>query len=290
MSRYVLQNEEIQIAVDSHGAELKSLVAKGTNTEYMWQADPAFWGRTSPVLFPFVGSVREKQYRTNGQVYEMGQHGFARDMEFLQESQTEDTIWFVLRADEETLRKYPYEFVLKLGYQLSGRSVRVIWYVENPGTEDLPFSIGGHPAFLCPIREGTKQTDYQILFEGADRIVSTRLENGLASSQRDSYVLQDGYLPITEDLFDRDALVIEQQDIKKVALCDAAGKPYLKVEMDAPLFGIWSPPRKNAPFICIEPWYGRCDAADFDGELKERAYGNLILPGETWEVSYTVCV
>lgn len=118
MARYGLENDTIRIEIDSHGAELKSLVKKETGTEYMWCADPKYWGRTSPVLFPFVGNVSGKQYRTKGKTYDMGQHGFARDMEFTLESQTENEIWFVLHSNEETYAKYPYVFTLKLGYAI----------------------------------------------------------------------------------------------------------------------------------------------------------------------------
>lgn len=290
MSRYTLENDAIAIAVESYGAELKSLVRKDTGTEYMWKADPAFWGRTAPVLFPFVGGVNNKEFRTKGQTYTMGQHGFARDMEFALDKSTENELWFVLRSDEETFAKYPYAFVLKIGYRIEGSSVDVIWQVENPSEEELPFSIGGHPAFNCPIAEDTRQTDYQIKFDVDGPIVSTRLEDGLASEEKDVYELKNGFLPVTEHLFDKDALIVEKQGVKEVSLCDAKGVPYLTVHMDAPLFGVWSPVGKNAPFICIEPWYGRCDRVGFTGDLKEREWGNLLAPGEIWKKSFTVSV
>jgi galactose mutarotase-like enzyme len=288
MARYHLENDKISISVDSHGAELKSLVKKDTGTEYLWRADPKYWGRTSPVLFPFVGSVNGGVYRTKGKTFSMGQHGFARDMEFEHESTTADSIWFVLRSDAGTLEKYPYAFVLKLGYRLRGNSVEVLWRVENPGQEELPFSIGGHPAFNCPIGEGTKQTDYLIQFDVEGTLASTKIQGSLAADGRDFYELQNGYLPVTEHLFDNDALVIEGQHVRKVSLCDKTGKAYLTVEMDAPLFGIWSPAKKDAPFICIEPWYGRCDSTGFQGDLREREWGNLLSPGAVWEASYTI--
>lgn len=290
MGRYVLENTAVTIAVDSHGAELKSLVKKETGTEYMWKADPQFWGRTAPVLFPFVGAVNNKEFRTKGQTFTMGQHGFARDMEFTLEKQETDSIWFVLKSSEETLQKYPYEFVLKIGYRLAGSSVEVIWQVENSSGEELPFSIGGHPAFNCPIDSGKKQTDYQLHFDVDGPLVSTRLEDGLASDKTDVYELQNGYLPVTEHLFDKDALIIEGQGVKKVALCDAQGKAYLTVSMDAPLFGVWSPTGKNAPFICIEPWYGRCDAVGYTGDLRDRKWGNLLAQGESWKGGFTISV
>lgn len=292
MAKYDLHNERIAVSVDSHGAELKSLRRVFDGREYLWKGDPAFWGRTSPVLFPFVGGLNDKKYRIGERVFEMSQHGFARDREFALLSETEEELWLMLCSDEETYGKYPYEFVLKLGYRLLAEGVEVLWQVENPGKERLYFSIGGHPAFNCPIEEGKRQTDYLIYLDaGEDRIVSTRLSGqGLATRKQDVYPLKKGYLAITEDLFDRDALVIEDQQIKRVSLCDTEGSPYLTVTMEAPLFGIWSPPRKNAPFICIEPWYGRCDREDFAGQLKDREWGNSIAPGEIWKASYRITI
>lgn len=292
MAVYELKNDVVSILVNSRGAELQSLKRLDTEEEYLWKADPAFWGRTSPVLFPFVGVTNGKEYRTKGKTYTMTQHGFARDMEFELYMQEENEIWFVLNSNEETYEKYPYEFALKLGYRLLADGVEVCWKVENPGKEELPFSIGGHPAFNCPIKEGTKQTDYLIHFDTKDKIVSTRIncENGLATDVKDVYELKDGYLTVTEHLFDNDALVVENDQAKEAALCMPDGTPYLTVTMKVPLFGIWSPPSKNAPFICIEPWYGRCDHEGFCGELKDREWGNLIAPGQVWEAAYQIRV
>lgn len=289
MAAYELKNENVSILVNSHGAELKSLKRLNTGIEYMWKADPEFWGRTSPVLFPFVGSLKGKEYKAKGKTYPMSQHGFARDMEFELLSQSENEIWFELKSTEETLEKYPYKFILKLGYELLEEGVEVLWQVENPGQEDLPFSIGGHPAFNCPIEEGGKQTDYRIYLDARGEVSSTRIGNqGLATDQKDVYALMDGYLPVTENLFDHDALVLEHDQAKEVALCKADGTHYLTVLMEAPLFGIWSPPHKNAPFICIEPWYGRCDHENFTGELAEREWGNILAPGEVWRRGYQI--
>ena len=290
MGKYTLENTMIAITVDSRGAELKSLIQKDTKTEYMWNADPKYWGRTAPVLFPFVGAVNNGEFRTKGQIFPMGQHGFARDMEFVLDEKTDSELWFALNSNEETIARYPYAFRLKIGYRISGSSVEVCWRVENPGEEELPFSIGGHPAFNCPIRPGQKQTDCKLKFDVEGSLVSTRLVEGLASKEKDVYELQGNFLPVTEHLFDRDALIVEGQGVKKVALCDENGEAYLTVSMDAPLFGIWSPVGKNAPFICIEPWYGRCDETGYTGELTDRKWGNLLAPGQIWEAAFTISI
>lgn len=255
----------------------------------MWCGDAKYWGRTSPVLFPFVGGLKDKEYRTKGNTYPMGQHGFARDMEFEFLSESGDEIWFILKSDDETLAKYPYEFILKLGYKINDNQVEVLWQVENPGNETLPFSIGGHPAFNCPIDENTRQSDYFVSFRDTDEIISSRIgDQGLVTGCMDVYGLTGGKLPLTDNLFDHDALVIEDNQTDEVSLCRKDGTPYLTVKMKAPLFGIWSPPGKQAPFVCIEPWYGRCDNEYFDGTLEEREWGNTLQPGKIWKASYII--
>ena len=291
MALYELKNEQIAITVDSHGAELKSLKKLADDQEYMWCGDAKFWGRTSPVLFPFVGGLKNKEYRFEGKTYSMTQHGFARDMDFELETQTESELWFTLESTEETLARYPFPFILNLGYRLEGSTVTVLWKVANPSEKQMYFSIGGHPAFNCPLTEGTKQSDYSVSFADTDEIVSTRIsEEGLATGCMDIYHLADGHLSLTSNLFDHDALVIEDHQTDTVALCRKDGTPYLTVKMEAPLFGIWSPPGKNAPFVCIEPWYGRCDDEYFDGDLTEREWGNKLAPHHTFEASYTITV
>lgn len=281
MARHKLENEIIAIEVEEHGAELKSLIRKNTGKEYMWKADPKFWGRTSPVLFPFVGAVKDETFRTKGKTYTMGQHGFARDMDFALESRSEDTLWFVLKSNDETMEKYPYAFVLKIGYRLEGNKVEVLWQVENPSNEELPFSIGGHPAFNRP-------KGCCICFDVKGPLKSTKIVDGLVGHGIAEYALENSYLTVTDHLFDEDALVIEEQNVHEVSLCDVEKNPYLTVTMDAPLFGIWSPAGADVPFVCVEPWYGRCDSADFDGELKDRTWGNLLAPNGIWKAHYIV--
>ena len=290
MALFQISNDKITIQIDSMGAELKSLKEISSDREYMWHADPQYWKRTSPVLFPLVGGVRDGIYRLDGREYSMGQHGFARDMEFKLKSQVAHEIWFTLESDADTLKNYPYPFVLELGYELSDMTVIVKWRVKNPEKDPVYFAIGGHPAFLCPVLDGTKQSDYSIRFDTGEKIVSSCLEKGLVSGEKAEYVLKNGILAVTENLFDGDALVIEHDQAHSVALVAPDGTEYLKVEFDAPLFGIWSPPKKHAPFICIEPWYGRCDRADYMGDWREREWMQSLSAGETFAADYRITI
>ncbi|MBO5473116.1 MAG: aldose 1-epimerase family protein [Lachnospiraceae bacterium] len=290
MALFQIGNDKITIQADSLGAELKSLQDASTGREYLWNADPHYWKRTSPVLFPLVGGLKDGTYRLDGREYAMGQHGFARDMEFQLKSQEASELWFTLQSGEETLEKYPYPFVLEIGYELTGRTVIVKWRVKNPAAGQMYFSIGGHPAFLCPINEGTKQSEYKLRFDAKDEVTVSCLEEGLLCEQKKRYPLREGILPVTEQLFDGDALVIENHQAHSVSLVKPDGTAYLTVDFDAPLFGIWSPPHKNAPFICIEPWYGRCDRADFAGSWKEREWIQVLEGGETFRADYRITI
>lgn len=296
MSDVTLKNENLKIEVNLHGAELKSLYKMDTDTEYLWCADPAYWNRTSPVLFPVVGGVKNGVYRHNGVEYKIGQHGFARDKDFTLVSQTEDTVWFTLDDDEESRKIYPFAFHLEIGYQLLKDGVKVIWKVKNPAQTEMYFSIGAHPAFNCPLHEGECQTDYSVCLQDREgnrmsSFVNTIFgQGGTVTTEHDTVELEDGVLPITEHTFDDDAKVIENSQVQRVALRNGKGEEYLAVEFDAPLVGIWSPPRKNAPFICIEPWYGRCDSEIFDGELKDREWEQVLEAGEEFSAEYRIVV
>lgn len=287
---YTISNGQIEIRVSSFGAELRSLRDVSTGQEYMWRADPAYWKRTSPVLFPLVGNYRDKQSVYEGKTYTMSQHGFARDMEFTCTRETADELWFALSASPETREKWPFDFILELGYVLRERTVEVFWRVKNTDSRTMYFSIGGHPAFNCPPEGQGSKEGYLVKFD-AQQLISRRInDSGLATDELDEYGLVDGCLPVTEELFANDALVIEDGQTHEVSLAAPDGKVYVTVRFDAPLVGIWSPPGKAAPFICIEPWYGRCDHQDFAGDLTQREWGNELEAGATFEASWQVTV
>lgn len=287
----ILENEELRIEINRFGAELTRIYGKKNDTEYLWNADPKYWKRSSPVLFPFVGSLKNKEYRFEGKTYPMGQHGFARDMEFVIDSQSESEAWFSLTSKEETLEKYPFEFVLRVGYQLQGKELKVLWQVENPAQKEMYFSIGGHPAFMCPLKQEGKQSDYYLKFDSAKPLSYGLVnEQGLMMETEEILQTENGIVRITDNMFDRDALVIERRQATTVSLCTPDQKEYLTVRFDAPLFGVWSPAGKGAPFICIEPWYGRCDRATFNGSLEEREYGNTLKAQETFKTEYVILI
>ncbi|MDO5126447.1 MAG: aldose 1-epimerase family protein [Eubacteriales bacterium] len=289
---YILENKDLKITMNEKGAELTSIMHDGK--EYLWNADPKYWGRCAPVLFPFVGSVNGGTYLYEGKEYKMGQHGFARDNMFTMCEQTENEVWFCLKDTEDTYVNYPFHFALYIGYVLEGKKLSVKWKVENTDTKELLFSIGGHPAFMCPIDGCGKQTDYALLLkkhgQAVQEVTVGVLADGLLSEETFTLQTVDGLRKIDETMFDRDALIIEKQQLDAVSLVDSDGTPYVTVKFDTPLMGIWSPAKKQAPFVCIEPWYGRCDRRRFDGELGEREYGNRLEVGACFQGGFDIII
>ena len=292
MAEYVIENEKLKLTVSSAGAEKRSLIRKSDGKELLWQADPAFWARTSPVLFPVVGQYWNKTSVYDGKDYTMGQHGFARDMEFNLEKQTDSELWFSLVDTEETHEKYPFVFNLKIGYVLDNDTVNVVWNVINTDNRIMYFSIGAHPAFNCSL------DTYKLQFSKNGSVVKSSLiseiiENDgsgcLSGRQKEiSPNPETGLLAMSDKLFSEDALIFENEQADEVTLYDDNDMPILNLMFDTKLFGIWSPVGKHAPFVCIEPWYGRCDRIDFSGRLEDREYGNSLNSGESFKKSYTI--
>ena len=227
--RYFLENEQIKVEIESFGAELKSLVNKATGQEYMWEADPAYWGKTSPVLFPFIGKLEGAGYKYGGKDYAIEKHGFARDMEFSCVEQKTDCITFFIESNEITLKKFPFPFYLEISYELRGNTVTEKWRVTNRGEKPMYFSMGGHPAFACPLmKEGVRayrRTDcfiklYNDKLEAYDgnAVLSTDIgvPDGLLTGGVTSVEVRDSLIPVKEHIFDLDALCLEKQGIGAV--------------------------------------------------------------------------
>ena len=283
-----LSNGKLTIQVSEHGAELSSL--KANDKEYLWQADPAFWKRHSPVLFPIVGGVWENVYRVDGKEYPLGQHGFARDMDFTLVAESDDKVLYELNYTEETLAKYPYKFKLCIGYALEGDKVRVIWKVVNMDEKEICFQIGAHPALYFPNYEEKTSGRGYFGFDNPHLSYIRLKEKGCADPEVAYHVPvnEEGLLPLDTHTFDIDTFIIEDDQVKEVTLYDLQKKPVLALQFTAPVVGLWSPPKKNAPFVCIEPWYGRCDRVNYTGDYSEKDWVQHLPVGEVFEASYTI--
>jgi galactose mutarotase-like enzyme len=258
-----ISNSILSASIKHSGAELFS-IKDNQNNEYIWEGNPDFWGKHSPVLFPIVGTLKNNSYKINDKEYHLPRHGFARDMEFELIDKSENRVVFSLQSSTATLTKYPFEFELQLIYTLNESSLTLEYKVTNKGDTTMPFSIGAHPAIALP----GNFDDYALEFEKEEALKHYILENDLISSQTKILETKHNIVPLNYELFKNDALIFKTLESKSLIILKDS-KPYVKVAYnDFPSLGIWT--KENAPFICIEPWLGYSDTDENSGDLYEK--------------------
>lgn len=250
-------------AVINHkGAELTSF--KSTNQEYIWEGNPKFWGKHSPVLFPIVGTLKNNCYNYKEKEYHLPRHGFARDMNFNLVEVSENKAVFSLSSSVETLKVYPFNFELQISYTLLNNKLEIGYQISNKNDFEMPFSIGAHPAFALP----NNFENYSLGFDSNEILTSFELENDLLSNKTNTILLKENKLPLTYSLFEKDALIFKKLRSKKITILEN-NTPLLLVEFsDFKNLGIWT--KSNAPFICIEPWLGYSDTIEASGNIVEK--------------------
>lgn len=283
-----LSNNYIKAKISEHGAELCSLVHNGF--EYIWQADKKYWGRHAPILFPIVGKVYNNEYRVGDKKYTLPQHGFARDSEFQLMNATDTEATFMLQSDDETLKVYPYKFELIVTYTLQAKQLNASYIVSNTDDKKIYFQIGGHPAFNYP--NWPFQRGYLQLLKDGDPLSEIKVRHpnveGYITKNIQHIELPNGFLSLRDDILENGALVLENNQCDEISMVKGKGQKHLTVWSDAKLFGIWSPERKSAPFVCLEPWMGRADEVEYQDDFKSRDYINWLEIGEEMRFGYFI--
>lgn len=286
-----LENEILSVEIAEHGAELTRIFNKKTQEEVLWEADAKYWKRHAPVLFPNVGKTYKNTVKIKDVQYPTVQHGFARDHEFQCRYVDEKKAEFLLTSTDETKKVYPYDFQLIITYILDENRINVKWEVKNPSDETIYFTIGGHPAFRFGKPEEKKE-DYILRFPGKEKLSYVLIdprEEAVDPTAVSELKLKQECCPVTEQLFEKDALIFDHTQIEEVWLCRKKGTPYVGVKAKGfPSFGIWSV--KDAPFVCLEPWMGRCDNVGFDQELSQKENVNSVEAGESFEKEYQIII
>lgn len=296
----VLENNRLRVTVSDDGAELVSVWDKKRNAERIWRGDKAVWGRHAPVLFPFVGKVADGRYSYRGKQYNMTSHGFARDRVFELVEMGELSVTHVLKWSEDTLDVYPFKFVLYVKHSLENAaadSVKIEWRVVNEADngEVMLYGIGGHPAFTFPDNEQAVDCSLRInssfgAAKSEEELLKYHLLNAsgcIDMSREYELDMSQGSIKIKEDMFDKDALIVLDNQVNYIELLDVHGKPYIGMACEGfPYFGIWS--KKVDEFICLEPWYGIADVARHEGDLEKKAGMQRLGAGESASYDYVV--
>ena len=263
-----ISNSKASVTINHKGAELTSLQNTDTHKEYIWDGNPQYWEKHSPILFPIVGTLKDNSYTYNNKIYSLSRHGFARDMDFdLISSYSEMShaeAVFSLRKNNETAKIYPFDFELRISYILNNSELHVAYKVINNGSNVMYYSIGGHPALALP----KKFEMYSLKFEANEKLISHQLENDLLSDKTKEIALSNNQLPLSYSLFENDALIFKKIKSKQITILEN-NVPILNFKYNGfPNFGIWT--KNNAPFICLEPWAGYSDVLNYSGNLENK--------------------
>ncbi len=283
-----LKNDFLEVEIDSKGAEVKKIYHRQFHLDYLWNSDATYWNRSSPVLFPIVGKVKDNTYTYNNLPYHLTQHGFARDTNFVSESATATEAVFSISSTPETLTIYPFKFRLYITYTLYKTSLTVAYKVIHDGEGEMLFSIGAHPAFLCPLEQGLSFEDYKLTFEKKE--TTQRLLLGTTGISRNTEVVfanDSQQIPLDYSLFEtKDAIVFKGLQSKYMTLSSDKASHGLHFHFEGfPYMGIWTKP---GPFICIEPWHGIADFEDTDGKLEHKEGIIGLSSGKAFEAHYTM--
>lgn len=287
----IIENDQLIATIAEEGAELISLKSKESGLEYIWQGDPEFLGRHAPVLFPFVGRLKEDRYSYQGKTYPMGQHGFARDQVFEVIEKGDEMTSLSLKSSETTRKIYPFDFELVLTYKLEESAIIVGYQVINSGKEELLFSIGGHPAFNIPIEDQLSFTDYYLSFEPKVDRIQLPLEGPFVDLEHKTLGQTSVDYDLKRSLFEKDALIYETPGKTEISFKSDKSKHSVSLSYDdIPFVGIWSPYGVEAPFVCIEPWWGIADKVGSTGELINKFAINRLAPEGLFKTNYAIHV
>lgn len=288
MQSVVLENKTLKVEFSSLGAELRSLFDKRDGLEHMWHADPKFWPRKAPILFPCVGESKEKRIMVEGQSYPMGRHGFARTQEFAVAETNRDSVIFELTENAETLSSYPFSFRFRVSYKLDGASLIQTFEVQNTGESEMGFQVGGHPAFAVPFQPNEAYSDYEIRFDQSFSAERHLLSNeGLYNGETRLVLEASDRIPLSYELFSEDALVFRDIPSKSVWIQHKDGGKRLKVDYNGfPHLGIWSVP--GADYACIEPWIGCADRFDQPDDFFKKDSIVRLTEKETFEEEFKI--
>lgn len=276
-----ISNSNLTVQINHFGAELFSLKNR-KNKEYIWEGNPAFWGKHSPILFPIVGTLKNNSFHYKESEYHLPRHGFAREMEFELIEKLENSAKFSLTSSEESRKLYPFDFELQICYSLEENKLNIDYKVINKNDSILPFSIGAHPAFALP----KPFEDYALLFENEEILTSYELENDLLSDHFSTIDMTDNQIALNYSFFEKDALIFKKMQSKSITILENQN-PLLRVRFDDfPNLGIWT--KNNAPFLCIEPWVGYSDTVHSSGNILEKEGIQLLEAKKSLECNFSI--
>lgn len=291
MEKHSIENDQFQVSVKETGAELCSMKSQKSHKEYVWQGSPDVWAAHAPNLFPVIGCLKGDGFIYKGKEYQCPKHGFFRkNDEVALIDKTKESLTFGLKYSDELLKIYPFKFEFRIKFILDGYNLYVEHEVANHGEDLMLFSLGGHPAFACPLNEGEEYGDYYLEFEKEENADTWQVQkDGLIDKETLPAINNTSILDLHPHLFDNDALVFKNLNSSQVSLKSRKSHQVLSMDFNGfPYLGIWAKP--NADFVCIEPWLGIADSVDADRNFEHKE-GLVSLPAnEKFIATYTISI
>ena len=291
MEYITLQYGNTTARIQTTGAQIASF--RGTDgRERIWQADPGVWGQHAPVLFPVCGSVRDGRILIDGEPYPMTKHGFTREPDFAVAGIGDDYADLVLTSSGQTKNMYPFDFRFHVIYQLFENGYTTTFLIENGSDRVMPCCVGGHPAYIVPMEDGARFTDYQLVFEKEEEGINSLAPGGyLIDGEEKLKELRDGrFLPLDHALFDeRDALVFAGLKSRSVDLVHRVSGHGLRFDFPKmEVLAVWTMPKKNGDYLCLEPWHGMPGRAQDSDNFEDKPYVTLLAPGKVYTTWFTM--
>ncbi len=284
---FFLENETISVLIEKKGAQLRSLKSKRSATEFLWPGDEKYWNKSSPLLFPIVGGLKDDEYSYNGRYFMLGRHGFARDSDFDIVNISHESIKLTLRYSDKTVDIYPFKFEIDVIFSLKNLALEVCYVVKNLDDKSILFSVGGHPAINLKAFNYSELDGFYLKFMSDIYLTKYRLNNNLVSLNPETVNLDGGELALSNNMFKDDVWILKGLKSNEIILKAQRQYPIVRLDRGSfPYLGLWAP--IGAPFICIEPWQGIADFENHDKELARKEGMVKLSVGKQWVGSWSI--
>lgn len=277
-----IKNEFLTVQISSHGAEIQSVKDCG-GKEWIWSGDENIWSGKAPVLFPVCGGLKDDKYTLSGKEYFMVKHGFARTSEFEVLSEKETCAEFLLKSDEDTKKSYPYEFEFKACFSVEENMLKVVYEINNLSDDKMYFAVGAHEAYACP--EGVE--NYGIIFEDDEYLEHYDAGEGPIADTPVKIELESNMLNLSDDMFERDALVFKGLKSRKAVLLNKLSGEKAELDFDGfDYFLVWKKTVGN--YVCLEPWTCPPYSVSAKYAIEEKEGIKTVESGEKYSVEHTI--
>ena len=284
---YHIENDFLQVAVSSAGAELQS-IRGADGTEYLWQGDTRYWGDRAPNIFPYVARLTGGCYTYQGKTYRMPIHGFAPTASFSPADIRPDSVTLALEGTPEYYEMYPFRFRFSIRYHLEGRTLHAEMKVENLDDKTMYFGLGGHPGINVPLDDGLTYEDYYLEFPEAELRRVEFTPACFITGREDPFPLKDCKYPLRHDMFDDDAIVLKGVPGRVTLRSDRGSKSVTLIAPDLPVYGFWHWPKTDAPYICLEPWSSLPSRQDVVEDLETQPDLISLDAGKTYTTTWSL--